>query len=370
MAFTTTTGAGGTSLIGTSGVDVQTVAGSSFPLYLGAQGDKDVIAFTTAPVASFTGKLGDGDDTVSVAAAADFSKSTLDADKGKDTIALTGDFDSSTLRGGEGNDTLTVTEAVGSFVNGNAGKDTITLAGKLDKSTVLGGADADTFTVNDITVKGGSKINGNKGDDTITPSITSTAMSSSTIFGGEGNDTISGIGSSVALILSGDKGADTITGGTAADTLYGGEGKDTISADDAIGATVDIITTGADADTVKFLGNTGGGATVAIGVTTDQITDFTVAEDKVSFATAGAVSLYNKATNYGTSALTDGTIFVISGTISSGVFTYKAITDGGFDTAIVYGDGAANGGFEAAENSVLLKGVLANTITASNIVFA
>ena len=84
--------------------------------------------------------------------------------------------------------------------------------------------------------------------------------------------------------------------------------------------------------------------------------------------TVGAVNLYSTATNYA-GALTNGAIYVVSGTITSGVFKYAAITDGGFDTAIVFGDGNA-GGFEETEDSVLLKGVLANTITGDDIVFA
>jgi len=368
LAFTTTTGAGGTSLIGTSGVDTQTVAGSAFPLYLGAQGGRDVIAFTTAPITSLTANLGAANDTASFVAAADVTGSTVNAGLGEDTITLTGDFDTSTLRGGSGDDALTVTVAEDSFVNANAGEDTINVNGDLDGTTILGGADDDTIAVGNIAASDSSRINGNKGDDTITVNVDTTAMASSTIYGGAGDDTINATTSLAAVILSGDNGDDTITGGEAADTLFGGAGDDVIGADDAIGDDVDRFTGGAGDDTFTFLGDTGAGATLAA-VTTDIITDFVAADDNVRFATAGAVSLYSTATDY-TGALTDGTIYVVSGTITNGVFAQADITAGGFDTAIVYADGAGGGGFEANENSVLLEGVLADTITGSNITFA
>ncbi len=345
MAFTTTTGAGGTSLIGTSGVDTATVAGNSFPLYVGAQASNDVIALTGS-TAQARVELGQGADSFT---AAGFATSTVSGNDGNDVISFTGTITGSTA-----------------LVNGNAGADSITLTGATitKGARVLGGADNDTINVDTATISSGGIINGNKGADTITVGASATAMSSSTIFGGEGNDTLSA--TTVAVVFSGDAGSDTLTGSTAADTLLGGEGNDTLKAGTAaVDAAKDSLGGGDGTDTFQFVGNTTSLATTTAtlaGGLADIITGFDVSVDKIVLSQATSFGGSNQtATN-----MTVGSIYAISGTLSStGTFTQQSIAAGGFDTLIAVADGAAT--VDGASTVVLgvLSGVLATSVNSS-----
>jgi len=349
LAFTTTTGAGGTSLIGTSGVDTASVAGNLFPLFVGAQAANDVITLSNTTT-SVTAYLGAGSDTFTAGA-----------------------LGSSTIQGNDGNDLITLTGALTSsaLVNGNAGSDTVTFStGSLASGAkVLGGAGNDTFTIGTITLASGTAINGNDGDDTFSIGL-GTAMSGATIFGGQGNDTINAADGTAGAILSGDNDNDTITGSLlAADTLFGGAGNDTLvgGAFDGVSyVSVDSLIGGSGVDTFDGLGAFGSAtqsvtATTAI-TTFDVITDFTVGTDLLK---VGAVSFGGTYQGTGTMA-TAGSYYAISGTYSSGSFTVKAIADGGFDTLVASNVAAAGTtvNLRGLESAVLV-GVLANSFNSS-----
>lgn len=119
------------------------------------------------------------------------------------------------------------------FINGNAGNDTITLdaddpanSGNLSRAaTVFGGQGNDTITA--VAASRPSLLFGNLGDDTITFG-SGVASSASTVFGGQGNDVLNGAASTANDLVYGDLGNDSITGGAGNDTLFGGDGFDTV----------------------------------------------------------------------------------------------------------------------------------------------
>ena len=369
MAFTTTTGAGGTSLIGTSGVDTVSLNALSVtaPIYIGAQADADIVNFITNAASSVTAELGQGNDISTIGVAMGSSK--LQGNLGDDTFNINGALTSAT-------------------VNGNAGTDTITVAAGLTLTTskLYAGQGNDTITLgatganNGVTISGGL-VNGNKGDDTITvfagAAMSTSGSSAATIFGGEGADVINagaGATSIFAVVMSGDKGADQLTGGAAADTIFGGDGADTIIGgafgDSMIGGEgVDTFTPLSGATTVTTTGtNTDLTATdsfaVAQGQTYDVITDFTAGAggDRLNLTTAGAI------TNNGIGTTVANGQYAISGSLNSAgtVFTVAASNTAGADTLIV--TLAAAGPYTATTESVVLKNVNASQIVAGNIV--
>ena len=344
MAFTTTTGAGGTSLIGTSGVDTATVAGNSFPLYIGAQAANDVVVMTGS-TASVKAELGKGADNFT---AAGLATSTISGNFGNDIISISGTVTGSTA-----------------LVNGNQGVDTITLTGSTitKGARVLGGADNDIIDVDDATISEGGIVNGNKGADTI--NFTAGAISNSTIFGGEGNDSMNATAN--AVVFSGDKGEDTLTGSTAADKLYGGDDNDVLKAGTTqVDAAKDTLSGGSGVDTFEFVGNTTALATTTVdlaGGLADIITDFTVGEDKIKLSAATA---FGGANQTGT-GMTAGNIYAISGSFSTaGAFTQASIANGGFDTLIAIADGGATVDGSSTVVLGVLQNVLATSVTSAS----
>ena len=353
MAFTTTTGAGGTSLIGTSGVDTATIAGNSFPLYIGAQAANDAVVFTGS-TSGVRAELGKGADNFT---SQGLATSTISGNFGNDVITIAGTVTGSTA-----------------LVNGNQGADNIQLGtSTITKGArILGGADNDTIDIGAGVLSEGGIINGNKGADTITSAAT---ITNSTIFGGEGNDSMT---ATATAVFSGDNGDDTITGATQAgnivgDTFFGGDGNDTINASAAVDAGVDSLSGGAGVDTFKFLGNTAATQTLSVGAApalatvtgADIITDFSVGEDKLSIAAATAFGGANQ-----TGLTMDGSsIYAISGTLnnSTGVFTQSSIANGGFDTLIAVSN-AANAVDAASVVLTVLDNVLATSVTSASFV--
>jgi len=137
--------------------------------------------------------------------------------------------------GGEGNDTIDARLNVyGQPVYGEAGDDTI-LAGS---GFIYGGIGNDTIT-------GGGRLFGEEGNDTLTATF---AGSNPFLYGGAGEDDLTG--SSGADILSGGDGADTIEGGNGADTIYSATLPEATGDSFDRGAEHDVIDAGAGDDTV------------------------------------------------------------------------------------------------------------------------
>ncbi len=86
-----------------------------------------------------------------------------------------------------------------------------------------------------------------------------------------GNDTINGIGNSLANVLNGNAAANVLKGGLGADTLQGGFGNDTLFG----GTGNDVITGGADADIFVF------DTLLNAGTNIDTVIDFSVSLDKI-----------------------------------------------------------------------------------------
>jgi Ca2+-binding RTX toxin-like protein len=114
--------------------------------------------------------------------------------QGDDSITGSGLGD--TLFGYAGNDTIAVS-AGANLVNGNTGNDSI--IGGTGADTLYGGQGADTI----VAGSGSITLNGNKGADSLVGSA------SSSLYGGQGDDTIEANGS---LFLSGDNGNDSLIG--------------------------------------------------------------------------------------------------------------------------------------------------------------
>jgi Ca2+-binding RTX toxin-like protein len=143
-------------------------------------------------------------------------------------MSITGKFldHSKTLLFGGGNpdDTIVVSRDASGHILGNGG--TIGISGGVPTVT----------NTNLIKARGGA------GDDTITLDQTNGPLPAARLFGGAGNDTLTG-GSSNDRV-SGQAGNDTLFGGGGNDVLYGGAGNDFVDGDQ--GADVGFLGAGND----------------------------------------------------------------------------------------------------------------------------
>ena len=205
---------------------------------------------------------------------------------------------------------LTATSATSVVVTGNAGAN---LTGS-SFSTDLTSFDASAVTAGAVT-------------------YTSDALTkASTVKGGAGNDVINMAAATAAVVLSGNAGNDTLTGGTVADTINGGEGNDIITGNGG----ADNLTGGAGYDMFKFIE-----ATHSNGVNADTITDFVSGTDKLGIQSNKAITYAGEVSGYGT-ALT---------TLASGTAT--AVLDTA--TSTLYVDLNADGALTVADLAIKLN---------------
>ena len=142
---------------------------------------------------------------------------------------------SGAVKGNEDDDTIHVANINGGTVNGNAGDDTISIgvfaveeagsraANAVTSGSVMGGQGNDTITVDAAVAD--SAIRGNEGDDTITLAG-STFSGDITVNGNAGDDAIDASGAEGSFVINGGQGDDTITAGNG-QTVKGGLGSDT-----------------------------------------------------------------------------------------------------------------------------------------------
>ena len=211
---------------------------------------------------------GNGNDTITLQGAAYFSAVSLNANKGNDVVDIRSAHLASTLIGlGAGNDNYSgiATGANASTIAGGKGNDFIDLTftrGIVNSGNIVAGD------------RGNNVVLDGDGNDSIAITVTAAAtMASGTIYGGGGNDsiTIAGTGTTNALFVSMNAGADVFTALSShaikSSFIGMGAGDDLID----IAKSADVLNTdihlGKGNDTVTFNGNDIGSATNASGTT-------------------------------------------------------------------------------------------------------
>ena len=294
MAFTTLSGSDGiTSLVGTTGVDAATLVTLNENVFVGGNTGNDTLTTNSGTgsnnLSGFNVRMGGGNDGVVIGDNLLNSFISLDgttlANDGDDVFnadaaaagAAGNQIINSQVLGLGGNDTITIANLSNSVVNGNAGNDTIQTAAGVtsSSSSIFGGQGTDTINV--AFIGSTNTVNGNRGTDNIT--VTGTTVAATTLFGGQGADTLTLTNVTIdGNTLSGDLGADNLTGSAAAaDILLGGDGNDTL---DGNGGGNDTLTGGAGIDAFTVTDN--GAATSNASAT---ITDFTGAGAAVNIDT-------------------------------------------------------------------------------------
>ncbi|MEA5472761.1 calcium-binding protein [Synechococcus sp. CCY9201] len=153
----------------------------------------------------------------------------------------------STINGGQGQDQLFIGSVQSTLLNGNLGDDLLAVDGNfgfvnINGSSIFGGQGDDTILVDDedefrdfSTNVNNTIIGGNLGNDTILVDIDGSFVGSR-IEGGDGDDYISGdttFGTSNAgLLIFGGSGNDTAEGGDGSDQIFGEAGNDYIRGND------------------------------------------------------------------------------------------------------------------------------------------
>jgi len=226
-------GGTGADTLGYVGGDAVTV---NLATHTGSGGDAEGDTF--AGIENISG--GAGNDTLT----GDDGNNLINGNDGDDVVdggggndELYGGLGADTLFGGDGDDTL-IGEFDADRLVGGAGNDS--LNGGLDADNLAGGVGNDSYTVDnagDVVVE-----RENEGTDIIYSSVSYTLPDhlENLAYTGWASD-FTGIGNSLANVITGNNGNDTLEGGAGADTLIGrvgadrlsgGDGNDTLAGDD------------------------------------------------------------------------------------------------------------------------------------------
>ena len=305
--FNTNTPLGSDTVTDSAGSDYLYFVGSTnnLTVNLGLTTPQVVNANLTLTLASATSIEhifgGSGNDTLT----GNTLNNTLNGNDGDDV--LSGGDGNDTLNGGVGNDTLNGGNG-NDALNGGAGADALDggdgddkLYGESGNDTLVGGAGNETYVFNTNTPLDSDTVTDSAGNDylyfvgstnnlTVNISLTTpqvvnsnltltlaSATSIEHIYGGSGNDTLTGNTLNNTLnghggddVLSGDDGNDTLVGGAGNDTLVGGAGNETYAFNTNTPLGSDTVTDSAGSDYLYFVGSTNN-VTVNLGLTTPQV---------------------------------------------------------------------------------------------------
>jgi len=145
---------------------------------------------------------------------------------------ILGNSIANTLNGDDGNDTI----------DGGAGNDT--LIGGAGADSLIGGAGADVYLIDNLGDKVFESLSGDI--DTVISSVDFTLSANVERLTLTGNDTLKGIGNSLANTLVGNSAANTLDGGLGNDSLVGGTGNDYYIVDSLTDIVVEGASAGAD----------------------------------------------------------------------------------------------------------------------------
>ena len=310
-------------------------------------------ALAVAALSNYKVYGNDGDDAISQTGG-QLANSTIQGGNGEDTIFFdSGNSLQSIIRGGADNDTITVGGLNQTTVNGNKGTDTIRVTGNAFSSRVFGGSENDRIFVAGNVVARDSRFQGSKGADTITVA-TGANITGSSVFGGEGNDTLNVTSNSSTLYVSGDLGNDIINAtnlGGNNSSIFGGDGTDIAS----------VSATGDTDSTYTYMG--AGGDTLTIGGLSENTVVFNRGESIAASASAIAAATVTNADTITFNNGVDRVTGFVSG-IGGDVFDIDIDTDAAaFD--IIDGVGAA--GALSSSQVYFFRGTMAgNVFTVDN----
>ena len=236
--------------------------------------------------------------------------------------------------------TATLT-AEGAFLG--AGSVSVAAGSYTDAAGNTGAAGSDTVTINttadpndfDSQATGG-ELQGNTFFGTPVRDVILAINQAQFIYGGAGNDEISGGNSGTGETIWGGSGDDTINGNNGVDILYGGSGIDTIGGgeggDTIIGGYgADELTGGSGPDIFKYLSVTNSHGNPNGTISYDTISDFSPGNDDIDLTAFGAAFTFFKQ-----GALARADSFVAAHTIAwffdgNQTIVYANPTDGGLN---------------------------------------